>query len=106
LPGPFVGLFGQDRADEADDGGAVGKDPDDVGAAADPLFNRSCGLFDQVWRQISFGNAVRVNNAQVPTRYPARLAVLPDRFPTRSSSRNPGPDDIEAHRRSDDPAGE
>src|SRR5690606_7906802 len=35
LFGPFVGLFGQDRADEADDGGAVGEDADDVGAAAD-----------------------------------------------------------------------
>ena len=33
--GPFVGLFGQDRADEAGDGVAVGEDPDAVGAAAD-----------------------------------------------------------------------
>ena len=33
--GPFVVLFGQDGADEADDGVAVGEDPDDVGAAAD-----------------------------------------------------------------------
>ena len=37
LLGPFVGLFGQDRTDEADDRGAVGEDPDDVGAAADLL---------------------------------------------------------------------
>ena len=33
--GPFVVLLGQDGADEADDGGPVGEDPDDVGAAAD-----------------------------------------------------------------------
>jgi hypothetical protein len=33
--GPFVVLFGQDGADEADQGGAVGEDADNVGAAAD-----------------------------------------------------------------------
>jgi hypothetical protein len=33
--GPFVVLFGQDGADEADQGVAVGEDADDVGAAAD-----------------------------------------------------------------------
>jgi len=33
--GPFVVLFGQDRADEADQGVAAGEDADDVGAAAD-----------------------------------------------------------------------
>ena len=33
--GPFVGLLGQDGADEANDGVPVGEDPDDVGAAAD-----------------------------------------------------------------------
>ena len=33
--GPFVVLFGQDGADEADQGVAAGEDPDDVGAAAD-----------------------------------------------------------------------
>jgi len=37
LFGPFVGLLGQDRTDEADDRGSVGEDPDDVGAAADLL---------------------------------------------------------------------
>ena len=30
-------LFGDDGADEADDGGAIGEDADDVGAAADLL---------------------------------------------------------------------
>ena len=33
--GPFVGLFGEDRADEADDRVTVREDPDGVGAAAD-----------------------------------------------------------------------
>jgi hypothetical protein len=33
--GPLVVLLGQDGADEADDGGPVGEDPNDVGAAAD-----------------------------------------------------------------------
>ena len=37
LLGPFVGLLGEDGADEADDRGPVGEDPDDVGAAADLL---------------------------------------------------------------------
>ena len=32
---PFVVLFGQDRADQADQRVAVGEDADDVGAAAD-----------------------------------------------------------------------
>src|SRR5688572_19861298 len=42
--GPFVGLFGQDCADEADDGGAVGEDPDDVGAAADLFVESFLGV--------------------------------------------------------------
>jgi hypothetical protein len=33
--GPFVVLFGQDRAGEPDQGVAAGEDADDVGAAAD-----------------------------------------------------------------------
>jgi hypothetical protein len=40
LLGPLVGLLGQYGADEADDGGPVGEDPDDVGAATD-LFVQS-----------------------------------------------------------------
>jgi len=35
--GPFVVLFAEDGADEADGGGPVGEDPDDVGAAAELL---------------------------------------------------------------------
>ena len=33
--GPFVGLFGEDGADETSDRVAVGEDPEAVGAAAD-----------------------------------------------------------------------
>jgi hypothetical protein len=35
LLGPFVMLFGQDGANQPDHGGAIGKNADDVGAAAD-----------------------------------------------------------------------
>jgi hypothetical protein len=35
LFGPFVGLFGKDGTDEADDGRTVGEDANYVGAAAD-----------------------------------------------------------------------
>ncbi len=34
---PFVVLLSKHRTDEAEDGGAVGEDDDDVGAAADLL---------------------------------------------------------------------
>ncbi len=44
LFGPFVGLLGQDRADQADDRRAVGEDPDDVGAAADLLVQSLLGV--------------------------------------------------------------
>ena len=37
LDQPLVILFGEQRAGEADHGGVVGKDPDDIGAAADLL---------------------------------------------------------------------
>ena len=33
--GPLVGLLGEDRGDQAEDGTTVGEDADDVGAAAD-----------------------------------------------------------------------
>ena len=46
LLGPFVGLVGEDRADQPDHGGAVREDPDDVGAATDllvePFRSRVC----------------------------------------------------------------
>ena len=44
--GPFVVLFGEDSSDKADDGVAVGEDPDDVGAAADlPVESLSTGCW-------------------------------------------------------------
>ena len=46
--GPFVVLFGQHRSDEADQGAAVGEDPDDVGAPPDLLVEALRGLFDQI----------------------------------------------------------
>ncbi len=42
--GPLVVLFGEHGADEADDGGAVGEDPDDVGAAAELLVEPFLGV--------------------------------------------------------------
>ena len=46
--GPFVVLFGEQGSDQADDGGAVGEDADDVGLAPDflvePLLPRSTRL--------------------------------------------------------------
>jgi hypothetical protein len=54
--GPFVVLLGQDGADEADDGGAVGEDADHVGRRRISRLSRSEGLLDQIWRQ-TFGEA-------------------------------------------------
>ncbi len=42
--GPVVVLFAEDRADEADDGFAVGEDADDVGAAAEFLVEALLGV--------------------------------------------------------------
>jgi hypothetical protein len=61
--GPFVVLFGQDGADDADQGVAVGEDADDVGAPADLAVEALVGLFDQIWRQTSSGNAVKVRTS-------------------------------------------
>jgi hypothetical protein len=41
-------LFGEDGADEADHGGTVGEDPDDIGAASDLFVLSDSGLFDQI----------------------------------------------------------
>jgi hypothetical protein len=45
-------LFGQHRPGEAEQGGGVGEDTDDFGAALISLFSRSSGLVDQtlLWR--------------------------------------------------------
>jgi hypothetical protein len=44
-------LFGEDGADQADDGGAVGEDADDVGAATDLLGDAraSCYPYERRW---------------------------------------------------------
>ena len=44
LDGPLVVLFGQDGADQADDGGFVGEDPDDLGASLDLAFETLDGV--------------------------------------------------------------
>ena len=67
--GPFVVLFSEDSSDEADDGVAVGEDPNDVAAAAD-LPVESLGLFDQICRQNSLGNTVKARmSARAASRW-------------------------------------
>jgi hypothetical protein len=61
--GPFVVLFGQDRADQADDRGAVEEDANDVGAAPDLEVQALAGLFDQICRQTSRGNVVNASTS-------------------------------------------
>ena len=67
--GPFVGLLGEDSADEPDDGVAVGEDPDCVGPAADLSVEPLRGLFDQICDHASFGNVV---NARMSARAVSR----------------------------------
>ena len=55
-------LFREHSTDEAGDGGAVREDAHDVGAPADRLFKRSCGLFDQSCRQCASGNAAMMES--------------------------------------------
>jgi hypothetical protein len=53
-----VVLFGQDGGHQPDRGGAVGKDPHDVGAAADLAVEALLWVVGQIWRQQPRGNAV------------------------------------------------
>ena len=70
-------LFGEDGAGEADQGGPVGEDADDVGAAADLLVESLLGLLDQIWRQICLGNAVNASrSARAFSRWSATLGNL------------------------------
>jgi hypothetical protein len=55
--GPFVVLFGEHGADQADQGGPVGKDADDVGAAADLAVQSFLGLLDPDRSPDGFGEA-------------------------------------------------
>ena len=78
---PLVVLFGEDGADEADQRGSVGEDTDDVGAAP-------WGLFDQIWRQIALGNAVKARmSARAASRCSATAGSL---SAIASSSRRTG----------------
>ena len=61
---PLVVLFGEHRADEADDRGTVGEDADDVGAAPSSLLSRSCGLLERICRQCSLGNAANAKHVR------------------------------------------
>ena len=74
--GPFVVLFGQDCADEADQGVAVGKMPT-TSVRRISLLSRSWGLFDQIWRQIALGrrwNASR--SARAASKWSATFREL------------------------------
>ena len=54
---PFVGLFGEEGAVEAADGGVVAEDPDDVGASANLLVDALERLVDRSLVQCSGGKA-------------------------------------------------
>ena len=65
--GGDVAAFGGDHlvvdldeqcADEADDGGLVGDDPDDIGASLEFTVEAFDGLFDQILDQCAGGNPV------------------------------------------------
>jgi len=60
---PFVVTLGEDRADQADDGGAVGEMPTTSVRRRISLFSRSCGLFDQICRQSSRGKPVNASRS-------------------------------------------
>jgi hypothetical protein len=47
--------FHEDGADQAEDGGLVGEDPDDVGAALDLGVGRSIGLVELIFGQCCAG---------------------------------------------------
>jgi hypothetical protein len=66
---PVVVLLGKDGADEADQGVAGGEDADYVGPAADLSVQSFDAYLDQIWRQISLGNAV---NASTSARFCSR----------------------------------
>ena len=67
--GPFVVLFGQDGADEADQGLAVGEDADDVGAAADFAVEAFLGVVGPDLAPEFLGKAVKAStSARVVSR--------------------------------------
>lgn len=80
--GPFVVLFGQDCAGEADDRGAVGENPGEVGPLPDLPVQAFVGSLDEIWRQISFGNTV---NASTSLRAPSRCSAEAGSVSVRAS---------------------
>ena len=64
-------LLGEYGADEPDQRGPVGEDSDHSVRRRISRFSRSCGLFDQIWRQIALGGAV---NARMSARAASRWA--------------------------------
>jgi hypothetical protein len=73
LLGPFVVLFGQDGADEANDAVAVGEDADDVGAAADLSVEALVRVIGPDLLPDLFGKAV---NARISSRAASRCSKL------------------------------
>ena len=83
--GPFVVLLGEHGADEADQGVAVGEDPDHVGALADLAVEPFLGLFDQIWRHSSRGKLVK---ARTSARAVSRCSATVGSFSARASRRS------------------
>ena len=81
--GPFVVLFGQDSADEADQGVAAGEDPDDVGAAADLAVEPFLRVVRPDLAPELFGEAVK---ARTSVRAASRCAATLGSFSAMASS--------------------
>jgi hypothetical protein len=71
---PFVVLFGEDGADQPDDGGAVGEDPDDVGSPADLFVEALLWVIAPDLAPDLAGKAV---NARISSRASSRAPSVP-----------------------------
>ena len=80
--GPFVVLFGEHGADQADQGGPVGKDADDVGAAADLAVQPFLGVVGPDLAPDGFGEAVK---AKMSARAASRCSATAGSLSTRAS---------------------
>jgi hypothetical protein len=76
-------LFGQHGSDEADEGVTVGKDPDDVGAAADLPVEPLGGVVRPDLPPDLLGKAVK---ASTSTRAASRCSATAGSLPARASS--------------------
>lgn len=63
LFGPLVGLLGQHRGDQTEDGVAVGEDTDDVGAPADLLVQPLLGIIGPDLLPDLLGKAVKASKS-------------------------------------------